>query len=72
MKRLFAVCPDTTTPILDFFQKEARRHAEFHTGATCGFRYDGTTRPVAKALTDEKSRLAREQGGTEVTRIRAR
>jgi hypothetical protein len=41
---LFAVCPDTTTPILDFFQKDARRHAEFHTAATCGFRYDGITR----------------------------
>lgn len=56
---LYAVCPDSLTPILDFFQKEARRHAEFHTGATCGFRYEGTTRPVAKALTDEKDRLAR-------------
>jgi uncharacterized protein YfaS (alpha-2-macroglobulin family) len=56
---LFAVVPDTLTPILDFFQKDARRHAEFHTGATCGFRYDGTTRAVAKALTDEKDRLAR-------------
>lgn len=56
---LFAVCPDTATPILDFFQKEARRHAEFHTGATCGFRYNGTTRPVAKALTEEARRLVR-------------
>jgi uncharacterized protein YfaS (alpha-2-macroglobulin family)/TolA-binding protein len=56
---LFAVVPDKLTPILDFFQKEARRHAEFHTGATCGFRYDGTTRAVAKALTDEKNRIVR-------------
>lgn len=56
---LFAVCPDTTVPILDYFQKDARRYADFHTGATCGFRYPGTTRPVAKALTDEKDRLAR-------------
>jgi uncharacterized protein YfaS (alpha-2-macroglobulin family)/TolA-binding protein len=56
---LFAVVPDRVRPILDFFQKDARRFAEFHTGATCGFRYDGTTRPVAKALTDEKDRLAR-------------
>jgi tetratricopeptide (TPR) repeat protein len=56
---LYAVVPDTLTPILDFFQKEARRHAEFHTGATCGFRYTGTTRPVAKAITDEKDRLVR-------------
>lgn len=58
---LFAVCPDTSVPILDFFQKEARRHAGFNTGATCGFRYDGTTRAVAKALTDEKNRLGREK-----------
>lgn len=56
---LYAVCPDTTTPILEFFQKDARRHAEFHLGGTCGFAYPGTTRPVAKALTDEKSRLER-------------
>lgn len=58
---LFTVCPDPTTPILDFFQKEARRHADFHTGATCAFRYYGTTRPVAKAVTDEKGRLEREK-----------
>ena len=58
---LFAVCPDPTTPILEFFQKEARRFADFHLGATCGFSYPGATRPVAKALTDEKSRLVRAQ-----------
>lgn len=58
---LFSVCPDTTVSILDFFQKEARRHAGFHTGATCGFRYEGTTRAVVKALTDEKNRLVRER-----------
>ena len=62
---LFAVCPDKTMTILDFFQKSARRHAEFHTGATCGFRYIGTTRPVAKALTDEKNRIARERSESE-------
>ena len=56
---LFAVCPDPVTPILDFFQKDARRHADFHTGATCAFRYIGTTRPVAKAITDEKGRITR-------------
>lgn len=56
---LFAIHPDTAPPILDFFQKDARRFAEFHTGATCGFRYVGITRPVAKAVTDEKERLAR-------------
>ncbi len=57
---LYAVCPDTTPSILDFFQKDARRFAEFHTGATCGFRYVGTTRQVAKAVTDEKQRIVRE------------
>ncbi len=56
---LFAVCPDPTMPILDFFQKDARRFADFHLGATCGFSYSGTTRAVSKALTDEKSRLVR-------------
>ncbi len=56
---LYSVFPDTLTPILDFFQKEARRHAEFHTGATCGFSYAGKTRAVIKALTDENGRLAR-------------
>ncbi len=56
---LFAVVPDKLQPILQFFQKDARRFAEFHTGATCGFRYQGATRPVAKALTEEKERLAR-------------
>lgn len=58
---LYAVCPDATTPILDFFQLDARRHAEFHLGATCGFSYPGTTRAVSKAVTDEKQRLGREE-----------
>jgi len=56
---LYAVCPDTTPSIRDFFQKDARRFAEFHTGATCGFRYVGTTRQVAKSITDENRRLVR-------------
>ncbi|MBN8460434.1 MAG: tetratricopeptide repeat protein [Verrucomicrobia bacterium] len=58
---LYAVCPDTTAPILDFFQNDARRHADFHVGATCGFAYPGTTRAVSKAVTDEKQRLGREE-----------
>ena len=36
---LFAVFPDSLTPIRDFFQKDARRYAEFKVGATCAFRY---------------------------------
>ncbi|MEI7900592.1 MAG: tetratricopeptide repeat protein [bacterium] len=56
---LFASYPDRTPGILDFFQKEARRHAEFKVGATCGFRYDGAPRSVAKDVTAEASRLVR-------------
>ncbi|MCX6878934.1 MAG: tetratricopeptide repeat protein [Verrucomicrobia bacterium] len=58
---LFAVCPDTLTPILDFFQKDAHRHAEFKVGATCAFRYQGTTRPVSKDVSAEAGRLTRSE-----------
>jgi len=58
---LFAVSHDPLTPILDFFQKDARRHAEFKLGATCAFHYQGTTRPVSKAVTDEAERLTRSE-----------
>lgn len=56
---LFAVCPDSLTPILDFFQKDARRHADFRLGATCAFRYQGKTRSVSKEVVREAGRLAR-------------
>ncbi len=56
---LFAVCPDSLTPILDFFQRDARRHAEFRLGATCAFRYQGKTRPVSKEVVNEAGRLVR-------------
>jgi len=56
---LFAIYPDHTPGILDFFQKEARRHAEFKAGATCGFHYDGTTRSVSKDVIAEAGRLVR-------------
>ncbi|MCU0779705.1 MAG: hypothetical protein MUF04_01230 [Akkermansiaceae bacterium] len=65
---LFAVCPDPVAPIHAFFQEDARRHAEFHLGATCGFRYPGVTRAVAKEVTDEKARLAR--AGREEERLK--
>lgn len=58
---VFAVMADRTTPILDFFQHDARRYAEFQTGATCGFRYAGVPRRVVKAILEEGDRLAREQ-----------
>lgn len=62
---LFTVCPDRLTPILGFFQQDARRHAEFHLGATCGFRYPGKTRPVSKELVAESSRVQRGQAEAE-------
>jgi tetratricopeptide (TPR) repeat protein len=62
---LFAIVPDTLTPILDFFQKDARRYAEFHVGATCGFRYPGKTRAVSKELVAETDRLSRSQAEME-------
>ena len=56
---LYSVCPDTTPPILTFFQKDARRFAEFKVGATCAFRYQGKTRAVSKDLVTEEGRVAR-------------
>jgi TolA-binding protein len=57
---LFSVAPDPLSPILDFFQKSARRHAEFKAGASCAFHYKGTTRPVSMDLTPESGRLKRQ------------
>jgi TolA-binding protein len=61
---LFTVCPDPLTPILEFFQKTARRHAEFKVGSTCAFRYQGTSRPVSKHMTAETGRLERHEAQT--------
>lgn len=59
---LYAVAPDALTPILDFFQKDARRHAEFKVGATCAFRYPGTTRAVLREVVAEGGRVVRAEG----------
>jgi len=56
---LFALFPDTLPSVLDFFQKDAQRHAEFHVGSTCSFQYPGTTRPVSKAVVEERDRVGR-------------
>jgi len=56
---LFAVYADTTPKILDFFQTDARRHAEFRVASTCAFRYAATTRKVVKAIQAEGERLDR-------------
>jgi len=58
---LFAVVPDPLTPILEFFQKDARRHAEFKLGSTCAFHYQGSTRPVAKEVGAEAGRVTRSE-----------
>jgi len=63
---LYAVCPDRTAKILEFFQAAARRHAEFRTGASCGFHHDGVVRQIAKELRDEESRVVRDR--SEVSR----
>ncbi|MFH0880486.1 MAG: alpha-2-macroglobulin family protein, partial [Lentisphaerota bacterium] len=57
---LYAVYPDPAAPILDFFQKAARRNAEFKTGSTCTFSYTGTTKQIAGEIRVEDSRLTRE------------
>lgn len=58
---LFAIYPDTTPRILDFFQRGAVRHAEFRAVTSCSFEYKAITRNVLKAYQDEKSRLARRE-----------
>jgi TolA-binding protein len=62
---LFAVYPDRLAPIRDFFQKDAKRFAEFKVGATCSFRYPGTTRAVSKDIVSEASRVVRAQSEME-------
>ncbi len=47
---LFALFPDRTPKILEFFQKGAVRFTDFRVVGTSGFRYVGRTRAVVKAL----------------------
>ncbi|MCD6303473.1 MAG: tetratricopeptide repeat protein, partial [Planctomycetes bacterium] len=56
---LFAVFPDRTPRILEFFQAGARRHAEFRAASTCGFHYAAVTRAVIRAYQHEAERLSR-------------
>ncbi len=57
---LFDAFDDTRPDILEFFQKAARRHAEFRTGSSCGFEYAGHTEAVIKAVVAERDRRERE------------
>jgi alpha-2-macroglobulin len=54
---LFGLYPDRTPPIIDFFQKGARRQAEFRVAATNAFAYAGKTKAVNAAIKAEQQRL---------------
>ncbi|MGM0486920.1 MAG: tetratricopeptide repeat protein [Planctomycetota bacterium] len=54
---LFSQYPDTTPHIIDYFQKDARRHAEFRVASTCGFSYSGESEQIENAYLEEAKRL---------------
>ena len=58
---LFALYPDTTTPITDFFSEGTHREAGMKTLSSCDFRYEPPTRKVLKELLEEAERLAVEE-----------
>ena len=55
---LFAIYPDTLTPINDFFQKGSRRKSAMRTASSCTFRYEPPTRRVIQEILAEEIRLA--------------
>ena len=55
---LFAIYPDTLTPINDFFQKGIRRESAMRTASSCTFRYEPPTRRVIQEILAEETRLA--------------
>ena len=55
---LFAIYPDTLTPINDFFQKGIRRESAMRTASSCTFRYEPPTRRVIQVILAEETRLA--------------
>ncbi len=56
---LYALFPDRTPKILDYFQAGARRHTEFRTAGSSGFSYHGKTRPVIREILAEAARRQR-------------
>ncbi|MGB9596584.1 MAG: alpha-2-macroglobulin family protein, partial [Candidatus Poribacteria bacterium] len=58
---LFALYPDTMTPITDFFSEGTHREAGMKTLSSCTFRYEPPTRKVLKELLEEAERLAIEE-----------
>ncbi|MDP7585882.1 MAG: alpha-2-macroglobulin family protein, partial [Verrucomicrobiota bacterium] len=61
---LYSQFGDAIPHIRDFFQKDARRHADFRASSSVGFAYTAPTRKVIKELLDEKTRLARREEET--------
>ncbi|MFW5996533.1 MAG: tetratricopeptide repeat protein [Lentisphaeria bacterium] len=57
---LFSQFPDKTPGIIDYFQKEARRYAEFRAVSSCGFSYQGETEDIESAYLEEAKRLEQE------------
>ncbi len=55
---LFAIYPDTLTPINDFFQKGSQRKSAMWTASSCTFRYEPPTRRVIQEILAEEARLA--------------
>ncbi len=58
---LHALFADNKPPIVDFFQQNAERHAQWAITSSCNFAYRATTTKVLKVFIDEKDRLARRE-----------
>jgi len=56
---LFARFDETTPAIVDFFQGDARRHAEFRAASTCGFRYTAESQTIPAEYIEELARMGR-------------
>ncbi|MCP3918095.1 MAG: outer membrane protein assembly factor BamD [bacterium] len=67
---LFEAFPDTTQPIVAFFQAGAHRNAALRTVSSCTFRYQGRTDAIAAAVLEERTR-ALAQREWDVARERA-
>jgi len=53
---LLELHPDRTPDLREFFERGTRRDAALATQASCTFRYDGVTRPIAQEILDERER----------------
>jgi uncharacterized protein YfaS (alpha-2-macroglobulin family)/tetratricopeptide (TPR) repeat protein len=55
---LFSMYPDKRPPIVDFFQKGAKRVAEMRTQTSCIFAYQAIIKKVVQELEQEKKRIS--------------